>query len=292
MEQVLDIVPLRSFVAVADRGGFQRAATHLHLSQAAVSQHVRRLEAATGRRLVRRDGRRSRFTTDGDQLLGYARQILALHDEALRSFGIESEETVMIGSTEHAAAQLLPQLTAILGESLPDHRVRYRLDRGTALREALGAGRLDLALLPGASDDPRAAPVGELELTWHAAPSWVRPSGPVPLVAFDSPCALRTRALETLAAYGIPAEIGAEASQLGGVHAATTAGLGVALLATFGATPEGLVVRRDLPLPEPLPLTIWRRQGLDAMVSGHAVASLRRLLATSRGSGIAIARGA
>lgn len=153
-------------------------------------------------------------------------------------------------------------------------------------------GRLDLALLPGASDDPRAAPVGELELTWYAAPSWTRPSGAVPLVAFDSPCALRTRALETLAAYGIPAEIGAEASQLGGVHAATAAGLGVALLATFGAAPEGLVARRDLPLPEPLPLTIWRRQGLDATVSGHAVASLRRLLATSRGPGIAIARGA
>ncbi|MFL6121977.1 LysR substrate-binding domain-containing protein [Actinophytocola sp.] len=292
MEQVLDIVPLRSFVAVADRGGFQRAATHLHLSQAAVSQHVRRLEAATGRRLVQRDGRRSRFTTDGDQLLGYARQILALHDEALRSFGVESAETVTIGSTEHAAAQLLPRLTAVLGESLPDHRVRYRLDRGTALREALGAGRLDLALLPGPSDDPRAAPVGELELTWYSAPAWTRPSGPVPLVAFDSPCALRTRALETLAAYGIHAEIGAEASQLAGVHAATAAGLGVALLATFGTIPEGLVARRDLPPSEPLPLTVWRRQGLDGTVGRCAIASLRRLLATSGNPGIVIARGA
>src|SRR4051812_31077703 len=76
MDRILDIVPLRSFVAVADRGGFQRAATYLHLSQAAVSQHARRLEAATGRRLVTRDGRRSRFTSDGEQLLGYARRIL------------------------------------------------------------------------------------------------------------------------------------------------------------------------------------------------------------------------
>jgi DNA-binding transcriptional LysR family regulator len=290
MEQVLDIVPLRSFVAVADRGGFQRAATHLHLSQAAVSQHVRRLEAATGRQLVARDGRRSRFTTSGDQLLGYARQILALHDEALRGFGVESDETIVIGSTEHAAAQLLPHLTATLGESLPDHRVRYRLDRGTALREALGTGRLDLALLLGAADDPRATPVGELELTWYSAPGWTRPSGAVPLVAFDSPCALRTRALETLAAHGIPAEIGAEANQLAGVHAATTAGLGVALLATFGTTPEGLVARRDLPAPEPLLLAIWRRQGLDATVSRHAITSLRRLLATHRS--LAVARGA
>jgi DNA-binding transcriptional LysR family regulator len=282
MEQVLDIVPLRSFVAVADRGGFQRAASYLHLSQAAVSQHVRRLEAATGRRLVERDGRRSRFTADGDQLLGYARQVLALHDEALRSFGLDSDETVVIGSTEHAAAQLLPRLTATLTRSLPGHRVRYRLDRGTALREALGTGRLDLALLPGASDDPRATPVGELELTWYSAPGWTRPGGPVPLVAFDSPCALRTRALETLAAHGIPAEICAEANQLAGVHAAATAGLGVALLATLGTTPEGLVERGDLPPPEPLPFTIWRRQGLSAAVSAQATTSMRLLLSTTR----------
>jgi DNA-binding transcriptional LysR family regulator len=282
MEQVLDIVPLRSFVAVADRGGFQRAASHLHLSQAAVSQHVRRLETATGRRLVERDGRRSRFTADGDQLLGYARQVLALHDEALRSFGLDSDDTVVIGSTEHAAAQLLPRLTATLGRSLPGRRVRYRLDRGTALREALGTGRLDLALLPGASDDPRATPVGELELTWYSAPGWSRPAGPVPLVAFDSPCALRTRALETLAAHAIPAEIGAEANQLAGVHAATSAGLGVALLATLGTIPEGLVARADLPPPEPLPFTIWRRQGLPAEVTAQATASLRRLLTDNR----------
>ncbi|SFK65158.1 MULTISPECIES: LysR substrate-binding domain-containing protein [Amycolatopsis] len=291
MDQILDIVPLRSFVAVADRGGFQRAATYLHLSQPTISQHTRRLEAATGRRLVARDGRGSRFTADGEQLLGYARRILALHDEALRSFGVENAETIVIGSTEHAAAQLLPHLTSTLGKSLPDHRVRYRVDRGTALREALGAGRIDLALLPGASDDPRATPVGELELTWYCAPGWTRPDGPVPLVAFDSPCALRTSALETLAGHGIPAEIGAEANQLAGVHAAAAAGLGVALLATFGQVPEGLVPCADLPVPEPLPLSLWRRQDLDPFVSGHTARSLRRLL-TAHTAPVAIARGA
>ncbi|PPK66646.1 LysR substrate-binding domain-containing protein [Actinokineospora auranticolor] len=280
MEKVLDIVPLRSLVAVADRGGFQRAATHLHLSQAAVSQHVRRLEAATGRRLVERDGRRSRFTTDGTHLLGYARRILALHDESLRTFGVEAGEVIVIGSTEHAAAQLLPLLTAALERSLPDHRVRYRLDRGTALREALSTGRIDLALLLGAADDPRATPVGELELTWYAAEGWSRPAGPVPVVAFDSPCALRTAALETLARHRIPAEMGAEANQLAGVHAATAAGLGVAALATLGTTPEGLVHRGDLPPPPPLPLTLWRRQDLDPAVTWHATTSLRDLLAT------------
>src|ERR1700728_2396154 len=107
MLRILDVAPLRSFVAVADCGGFQRAANSLHLSQGAVSQHVRRLEAAVGRPLVERQGRGSRFTADGDTLLRQARRILALHDETLRDFGVESEQTLVIGSPQHAAAPLL-----------------------------------------------------------------------------------------------------------------------------------------------------------------------------------------
>ena len=281
MRRTLDIAPLRSFVAVADCGGFQRAASSLHLSQAAVSQHVRRLEAATGRVLVERQGRGSRLTRDGERLLAQARRILSLHDETLRSFGMETEETVVIGSTEHGAAQLLPFLAAVLEQSLPHHRVRFRIDRGSMLREGLDTGRIDLALLLGPADDPRAQPVGELELIWYSAPGWRRPSParPVPVVAFDQPCALRTRALETLSLHAIPAVIVAEAIQLAGVQAAVGAGLGVALMATLGQTPEGLVARDDLPRPAPLPLAVWSRHGLSPKISQRVAEALRRLLA-------------
>jgi DNA-binding transcriptional LysR family regulator len=283
MSRILDIGPLRSLVAVADCGGFQRAAASLHLSQAAVSQHVRRLEAATGRRLVERVGRRSRFTPDGEQLLGHARRLLSMHDEVLSGFGVESEETLVIGSTEHAAAQLLPDLATALEGSLPDHAIRFRIDRGTRLREGLATGRVDLALLLGATDEPRAVPVGELELTWYASPTWRRRAlrRPLPLVAFDDPCALRSRALETLARHAIPAEIGAEAPQLAGVQAAVGAGLGVALMATLGQTPAGLVPRDDLPRPEPLPLAVWCRQGVSNEAAHAVVEALEHLLAAA-----------
>lgn len=279
MNRILDIGPLRSFVAVADCGGFQRAASALHLSQAAVSQHVRRLETATGRPLVERAGRGSRFTADGERLLTQARRILALHDETLRAFGVDTEETIVIGSTEHAAAQLLPRLARTLEQTLPDFRVRFRIDRGTNLREGLQSGRLDLALLLGPADGPRATPVGELELTWFAAPGWRRPVGAaLPLVAFDNPCALRSRALDTLASRGIPAVIGAEATQLAGVQAAVGAGLGVALMATLGQAPDGLTARTDLPAPDPLPLGVWSRQGLPEGVAATVSTALRELL--------------
>jgi DNA-binding transcriptional LysR family regulator len=284
MLRVLDVAPLRSFVAVADCGGFQRAANSLHLSQGAVSQHVRRLEAAVGRPLVERHGRRSRFTQDGEKLLRQARRILALHDETLRDFNVESEQTLVIGSTEHAAAQLLPDLAAALTDALPDCRLRFRVDRGAQLREALADGRIDLALLLGPSDDAHARTVGRLELTWYSAPDWKPQAAgePAPLVAFDDPCALRSRALETLSAHGISAEVNCEAAHLAGVQAAVRAGLGIGLMATLGQTPDGMVARHDLPSPEPISLSVWPRRGLPADLTEGVAESLRRLLAPSR----------
>lgn len=292
MNRILDVAPLRSLMAVADCGGFLRAADALHLSQAAVSQHMRRLESATGRPLVERHGRGSRFTKDGDQLLTYARRILELHDAALHSFSMDAAETLVIGSTEHAAAQLLPPLSAELEQTLPDHEVRLRIDRGTRLRDGLAVGRIDLALLLGPADSARATRVGALELTWYSAPGWVRPDDgrPLPLAAFDDPCALRTRALETLAQHGIPAVIAAEAPQLAGIHAAVAAGAGVALMATLGQTPEGLVARADLPRPEPLELGVWARQGLAAHTARRVVEALQGVIGVSHDAAVPIDR--
>jgi DNA-binding transcriptional LysR family regulator len=288
--KVLDIAPLRSFVAVSDCGGFQRAATHLHLTQGAVSQHVRRLEHATGRALVERHGRGSRFTPDGEQLLTQARRMLAMHDDTLRGFGVGEERVFSIGSTEHAAAQLLPSLATALEAAAPEQEFRFRIDRGTRLREGLATGAIDLALLLHA-EGARALPVGELELTWYSSPTWSLPEAPSPVavVAFDNPCALRTRALDTLSSHAVPSVVGAEATQLAGVQAAVGAGLGVALMATLGQVPEGLVPRDDLPAAEPLQLYVCSRPGLPESVSRLAVDAVRPLLAGAAPRPVAVA---
>jgi DNA-binding transcriptional LysR family regulator len=283
MNRVLDVAALRSLVAVADCGGFQRAATSQHLSQAAVSQHVRRLEAAVGRPLVERQGRGTRFTPDGERLLNRARRMLDLHDETLQDFRVAAQVSLVIGSTEHAAEQLLPPLAAALATEFPDCRTRFRLDRGSQLRTDLVSGKVDLAVLLGFADDPRSHFVGELDLTWYSAPGWVppEPGQPIPVVAFDDPCALRRRALETLAAHGRSAEVGCDAAHLAGVQAAVRAGFGVGLMATLGQNPQGLVVRHDLPTAEPMPVSVWWRRGLPPGLVRGAVQSLQRLLTVS-----------
>jgi DNA-binding transcriptional LysR family regulator len=198
----------------------------------------------------------------------------------------------VIGSTEHAAAQLLPELTTSFAATFPDCRIRFRIDRGAQLRTSLADSRIDLALLLGPAGEsrdvagrgitgPAGRTVGELELTWYSAPDWIPPppGEPITLVAFDAPCALRSRALETLAAHGLPAEVGCEAAHLAGVQAAVRAGLGIGLMATLGQRPEGLVARKDLPVARPMTLSVWARRGLSSDLAEGAVDSLRRLLA-------------
>src|SRR4029078_346689 len=79
---MLDFELLRRFVAVADCGGFHRAAERLNLTQSTVSQQIKRLELETKRPLFRRRARSVALTDEGEMLLGDARRLLQLEEAA------------------------------------------------------------------------------------------------------------------------------------------------------------------------------------------------------------------
>src|ERR1700744_3258902 len=81
MRKDLDLALLRAFLAVVDAGGVTRAAASLALSQAAVSQQIRRLEDMLDCRLFERSGRRLVLAPAGERLIAQARRLLALNDE-------------------------------------------------------------------------------------------------------------------------------------------------------------------------------------------------------------------
>jgi DNA-binding transcriptional LysR family regulator len=283
---VLDIVALRSLVAVADCGGFHRAAENLLVSQSAVSQHVRRLEKTISRPLVEKVGRSSRFTPEGEALVSEARRILAAHDEALRRIGVGDERaSIVLGTTEHAADELLGLVTSALSDVFPDSAVRFRLDRSDRLNDAIERGTLDLAMYIGDVRGADSVSAGALPLTWYAAPGWNRPpsGSPIPLVVIDSPCTIRRRALETLADNGLPATVVGEAAYLAGVLNAARAGLGVVLLAGTGAPPEGLVRRGDLPAVPPERLHLRARAAADPRLMEIAAEVLGTVLVPNQG---------
>jgi DNA-binding transcriptional LysR family regulator len=280
MAPVLDVVPLRSLVAVAECGGFHRAAAALHLTQSAVSQHVRKLEKALARTLVVREGRQARFTPDGEALLAEARRILAAHDEALRRLGAEELLTLVVGSIEHAADQLLPDLAGALREALPMREVRFRLDRTARLANAIEQGSVDLALLIDHSGGGRNRAAGRLRLDWYAAADWEPPPAdqPLPMVVYDEPCVLRRMAVSAVTAVGWHPRLVAESADLAGVLAATRSGLGVTLLPSAKARPEGLVRRFDLPEVEAAPLHVRVRRGIDEELATVAAQAVRSVL--------------
>ena len=77
MPRNLDTSLLRAFVAVAETAGMTSAANVLHLTQAAVSQQIKRLEETFGCELFERDRKGLRLTAAGERLLGRAKRMLA-----------------------------------------------------------------------------------------------------------------------------------------------------------------------------------------------------------------------
>jgi DNA-binding transcriptional LysR family regulator len=278
MPEALDLVQLRTFLAIADCGGFGRAAAALHLSQPTVSQHVRQLERRLRQPLVRKAGRRTEFTDAGEQLLLEARHLLAVHDQAMARLDASSRTKLIIGATETAAHQILPGLLHALRGAYVDQSVQFSIDRSTQLTEAVTRGSVDLAILLGLNGDTPGRQVGALALRWFAAPEWTppRPGDPLPLVAYVEPCGMRQRALTELSDAHRLVEVVAESTSLEGVIAAARAGLGVAVLPTSGPVPTGLVIHEGLPELGLIGVYLAARRGLDVDHEEAGLAALER----------------
>src|SRR5215467_2672061 len=106
---VLDPDLLKAFVAVADHRSFTRAAVMLNRTQSAVSMQVKRLEGRLGVELFNRTRANVDLSSAGEGLLGYARRILALNDEAvarLREHKVEG--VVRLGVMDDYGTAILP----------------------------------------------------------------------------------------------------------------------------------------------------------------------------------------
>jgi DNA-binding transcriptional LysR family regulator len=81
----MDIHRLEVFCRVVDLQSFTKAAEASYLTQPTVSEHIRALEEALDEKLVDRLGREVLPTPAGKILYRYARNIIALRDEAIQA---------------------------------------------------------------------------------------------------------------------------------------------------------------------------------------------------------------
>lgn len=140
---------LRAFVAIADHGGFARAAARLNLSQPALSRQIRALETDLGTPLFDRIGRRVQLTSEGEDLLQRSRRLLA-ESEALieRARTLKSGETgiLRIGATPHVIENLLAPFLVAYGRKHPGVEVHLVEDGGGRLNARLHRGDVHLML--------------------------------------------------------------------------------------------------------------------------------------------------
>ncbi|MGY3260665.1 DNA-binding transcriptional LysR family regulator [Pseudomonas chlororaphis] len=229
---MFDPVLLRSFVAVVDCANFTRAAERLHLTQSTVSQQVRRLEESLDCQLLDRDQRRVVATAEGERLLGYARRILALNEEASDVLLHQQSEGVLrLGVPEDFAAERLMPLLSRFGQDHPGVRLEVTSGLGPELTRLYRRGEFDLLLVKqmGASDDCLAS--WPEPLCWvdsHATPAFGR--DPLPLVAFPVGGLYRHEMLHHLEVGGWRWRIGYSSASLASVCSAVAAGLGISLL--------------------------------------------------------------
>jgi len=138
---------LKTFVAAATEGSFAAAAHRVALTQAAVGQQMRALEADLRRPLFERQGKSVALNDAGRELLPAVRKLVALYDQ-MRAAGVSPEPmsgTVHLGAVVSAVRPLI-QATLSLKARHPELDLHVSAAKSMDLLARVEAGELDAAI--------------------------------------------------------------------------------------------------------------------------------------------------
>lgn len=229
---MLDPRLLRAFVAIADARSFTLAAERLNMTQSTISQQLARLEEAVGAALIDRAARPVEPTPAGERLLGYARRILALQEEAQSALGDPAGTTsIRIGVPEDI-------VTSAMAAVFSDFARRYRairLDVTAGLSRDLTrryrAGELDIVVVKEPAADPSCRATYPEAMAWfESADAAGEPLNPIPLVTFPPGGLYREAMFERIEQDQRRWYIAFSGSSLHSVLVAVEGGIGLSLL--------------------------------------------------------------
>lgn len=204
MAREVDLSLLRAFVAVAETGGMTVAGRHLNLTQAAVSQQIKRLEEHFGVTLFDRSQRRLLLTASGERLIGHAERMLAANDEL---WGLmtspDFEGQVLLGVPHDIVGPFMPPILRSFSKSWPRVEVTLTCHNTPELLRGLDAGEIDLTLTTEAEVSREGQLLLADRLVWVGAPGGVAHERmPLPVSLGDEKCAFRIAAVRALGATG------------------------------------------------------------------------------------------
>ena len=148
---------LRAFLAVANLGGFTRAATAIGLSQSATSITVRELEEELGVRLLDRTTRQVRLTDAGSMLAATSTRLIAELDVCLheiRDIGAQRKGRVMLACVPSVMSSLMPDWLREAQVRLPHVQVTLCDDSATEVLRRVRLGEMEIGIIGGIDDMP------------------------------------------------------------------------------------------------------------------------------------------
>ena len=240
MERILPIDLLRTLLVLARTRSFSRTGEEIGRSQSAVSLQMQRLQQIVGAPVLSNSGKSFGLTPQGEIVLEYAKQIVALNDECVgRLDGGILTGTIRVGIPSDFALSFLPQLLGQFSEANPDVALDVTCELSRDLIGRLTRNEFDVVL--AVHDDRSTANLTDL---WREPMAWVggqshdlRAQRPLPLVLFPDGCQYRLRILSALRRRDIPYKIVYSSSNLAGNQAAIESGLGLTAISKSTVPP-------------------------------------------------------
>jgi len=205
MTRNLDLDLVRTFVSVAERGGMTAAANSLHLTQGAVSQQIKRLEAWFNCTLFERQGRRLELTQAGERFLGKAKRLLGMHDEILAEMTARPlQGPLRLGVPYDLVGTSFSPIFKAFADAYPHVEISLLCGASQELSDALARGSLDLAVIEQAAAESTGECLCVERLVWvgsRGGGAYLKRPLPISMVA--DTCAFRPTVLQALSANKI-----------------------------------------------------------------------------------------
>lgn len=224
---------LRTFICVADTGGFSKAGERLFLAQSTISWQIKQLEKQIGAPLLRREPRGVCLTDKGLAFYQRARAVIEANEaaETWLATGAGEASVVRVSTTECYADCWLPDLMRQWKRRLPDVQVIVECGFSTDIWQQFKHGEIDIALAQHCPQDIDAERVRIEPLDWvcaRGAALWEREV--LPLALFERGCPDREIMQRALTSAGRPFHLEFETHSFAGMLAAVQSGLVVAAL--------------------------------------------------------------
>jgi DNA-binding transcriptional LysR family regulator len=271
------------FCDIIETGSFSKAAVRNGLSQPAVSQQMKALEASVGQQLIDRARGRLRLTEAGEIFYEGARQILDLNHqmmERLRDLGEEIAGTVRVATIYSIGLHELPPYLKRFIRRFPRAHIHIEYNRTNRVYEAVRQGAVDIGIVayPRETKQIEVIPLPSDEMVVILPPGHPLAGRPEvrladlhgqPFIAFEADIPTRIATDRFLGRAGVHPRIVQEFDNVETIKRSVEAELGIAIVPNRTAQAEAaagsLVIRTvaDVKLERPVGVLIRRGRSIS-----------------------------